>query len=104
MKDTECSYDYISSQISDSLNSKLDGYIIEGLKRKGFEFENKADLHKFITEKCRCEDLQGVQERVYFIDDKPFFMHRYNTNLDIETIVEDRKTTVSGNYGSYAYL
>ena len=37
-------------RLSSELNKKLEDYFIEGLKRKGFEFET------FIKNNCRCED------------------------------------------------
>jgi len=42
--------DDVIGRLSSELNKKLEDYIIEGLKRKGFEFET------FIKNNCRCED------------------------------------------------
>lgn len=33
----------VTSRLFSELQTKLEDYIIEGLKRKGFEFENRTD-------------------------------------------------------------
>ena len=48
--------DDVIGRLSSELNKKLEDYIIEGLKRKGFEFENRLELQTFIKNNCRCED------------------------------------------------
>jgi len=90
------------NKLCKDLNNQLDSCFIEGLKRKGFEFETKPELEQFIIEHCRCEDNVDFKERVYYVDYIPFFLHRYE--VGVETITEDRKITMSANYGSFAYL
>jgi len=68
-------------RISSELNKKLEDYIIEGLKRKGFEFENRLELETFIKNNCRCEDTLHKKERVYFANDTPFFLHKYEIEM-----------------------
>jgi hypothetical protein len=41
--------DWIMNDISNQLIKKLDDYIIEGLKRKGYEFNNRIELENFIN-------------------------------------------------------
>ena len=48
--------DSVIGRLSSELNKKLEDYIIEGLKRKGFEFKNRLELETFIKNNCRCED------------------------------------------------
>ena len=48
--------DDVIDRISSELNKKFEDYIIEGLKRKGFEFKNRLELETFIKNNCRCED------------------------------------------------
>lgn len=94
----------ISNNIHNDLMNQFDDAIIEGLKRKGFEFKNKLKLETFVKERCRCEDNIYLKERTYYVDDIPFFLHNYKFDFNIETIHEDRKTTMSANSGSFAYL
>lgn len=96
--------DSITKELIKGISNKMDDYFIEGLRRKGFEFENKAEIYSFIKERCRCEDSLHLEERVYFVDNTPFFLHKYETEIDIKTITEDRKITMSANNGYFACL
>ena len=45
--------DSVIGRLSSQLNKQLEDYTIEGLKRKGFEFENRMELENFIKSNCR---------------------------------------------------
>lgn len=90
--------------LSSQLNKQLEDYIIEGLKRKGFEFENRMELENFIKSNCRCEDRTDIKQRTYFVNDIPFFLHCYEIEVDLNLIQTDREFKMSVNYGCYAYL
>ena len=94
----------VISRLSYNMNSKLETFVIEGLKRKGFEFRNELELENFLKQRCRCEDNVNLKQRTYFVDDKPFFLHDYNIEMDLTPIIEDGKTTLKASYGSFAYL
>ncbi len=90
-------------QLTNGLSNKFDDLIIEGLKRKGFEFKNIREAESFIRENCRCEDYTHEQIRVYFVNDIPFILHEYKIEMpDIDFTNNGPKITAS--YGSYAYL
>ncbi len=100
-------YDFMNEAINSlcsNLNNQLDTAIIEGLKRKGFEFDNKLELELFVKNRCRCEDRCDLKERVLYVDDIPFFLHKYEIEMDTTPLIEDRKTTISANYGTFTYL
>ena len=93
----------LEKQITEKLSNQIDNIIIEGLKMKGFEFENENDLHDFIKQKCSCEDDLAKQQRVYFVNDIPFLLHNYE--IVIEPITkENNGIKISANYGTYKYL
>jgi len=93
------------SRLSDDLNSKLETIVIEGLKRKGFEFSNKLELGNFIKQRCKCEDNVNLKQRTYFIYDKPFLLHDYNIKIDLTSIIDGGKnTTIKASYGNFTYL
>jgi hypothetical protein len=92
------------NDICNNLNNQLQDYIVVGLKRKGFEFKNKLELEQFVKDRCRCEDSIDLKERVYFVDDIPFFLHNYKIKIDLNPITENRCTKMSANYGCFAYL
>ena len=92
-------YDFINDVISkqiDNLNKEIEKITIKDLKRKGFEFKNMFEMEKFIQERCKVEDYTGQQERIYFVDNKPFLSHKYKSEIDFENN--------SATCGSYAYL
>lgn len=94
----------VIGRLSFQLNKQLEDYIIEGLKRKGFEFENRIELENFIKSNCRCEDRTDIKQRTYFANDIPFFLHCYEIEMDLNPIQADREFKMSANYGRYAYL
>ena len=94
----------VIARLSSQLNKKLEDLWIEGLKRKGFEFENRIELENFIKSNCRCEDRTDIKQRTYFVNDIPFFLHCYEIEMDLNPTQKDRKFKMSANYGRYAYL
>lgn len=100
-----CFIDNVIGRLSSELNHKLENYMVEGLKRKGFEFKNRMELETFIKSNCRCEDQTDVKERTYFVNDIPFFLHRYEIKMDLNPITNDiGRVKMSANYGSFAYI
>lgn len=94
--------DEIIKKMSSDLNRQIENYFIEGLKRKGFDFENRADLEKFAIAKCRCEDRQDLKERTYFVNNIPFLLHCYGSDFSqIEALGEFK---VHFSYGKIAFL
>lgn len=94
----------MTMKISNDLNSQIETAIIEALKLKGFEFENRIELENFIKQRCKCEDNIDLKERTYYVDDKPFFLHMYKPELEIKKVLEDRNVTFSASYGKYRTL
>ena len=94
----------VIGRLSSQLNKQLEDYMIDGLKRKGFEFKNRFELENFIKSNCRCEDRTDIKQRTYFANDIPFFLHCYEIEMDLNPIQTDREFKMSANYGRYAYL
>jgi hypothetical protein len=93
----------IQEQLAKKLSNKFDDLIIEGLKRKGFEFESTAELESFIKENCKCADYPDEYRRVYYVKNEPFMLHDYSIDIpDIKMI--NNSPTITASYGSYAYL
>jgi len=104
MEDNISYINHLQNKIIKNLVNKLEEYFIEGLKLKGFEFETKHELEGFIKTRCRCEDTPHINQRVYFVDDVPFFLHNYEVQFNNDFTFEDRSTTMTANYGTYAFL
>lgn len=87
------------------LNEQIENHFVEALKRKGFEFKNKAELISFVEKNCRCEDSSDLKQRTYFVHNIPFFLHSYGEPGIITKVVrygEDFKAKIS--FGAVAYL
>lgn len=86
------------------LNKQLEDAFIEGLKRKGFEFQNREDLGDFIKKRCRCETDVHQNNRLYFVDDIPFFQYfRNNTVLPKNKDLETNNYEFTASLGTYKY-
>jgi DNA-binding winged helix-turn-helix (wHTH) protein len=94
----------VVSNLSNDLNKKLDDYVIEGLKRKGFKFKNKVELEAFVKERCSCKDNIDIKEKVYYVDNIPFFLHNYQIETLQMPLTTDNEYKITANLGSYVYL
>ena len=82
------------------LSNEFDNIVIEGLRLKGFEFDNQNDLHNFIKENCKAHDYPHHYTKIYYVKDIPFLQHNYS--LQMPDFTEDFKGVI--NYGTYKYL
>ncbi|SEC46839.1 hypothetical protein SAMN04489761_3077 [Tenacibaculum sp. MAR_2009_124] len=96
-------YDVIG-RLNNDLNKQLDDSVIEGLKRKGFEFKHHFELEAFIKERCRCEDNTELKERVYYVDNIPFFLHNYKSEIITDPSRTGDPNMIVGELGTFAYL
>ena len=94
----------VIGRISNDLNKQLEDSVVEGLKRKGFEFKHKIELEAFVKERCRCEDNVDLKERVYYVDDIPFFLHNYKSEIITDPSIKGDTYKVVGELGTFAYL
>lgn len=94
----------IINKLSSKILTDLDNYFIDGLKTKGFEFGNRFELEEFVKENCRCEDNPFVKERVYFVKNIPFLLHKYDDGMNLITTIEEGSFGISANFGSFIYL
>jgi hypothetical protein len=93
----------VISRLSNGLVNQLEDLLIQGLKNKGFEFNNKIELENFIKTRCRKEDYIEKKEHIYYVDNIPFFLHNYE--IIYEPITEDNNgIKMTANYGKYAFL
>jgi len=93
----------MQKMVVDNLISNLELLIIDGLRRKGFEFDKREDLENFIKTRCRREDYTHKQQHFYYVDEIPFFLHNYEVIYNpIEQ--NENSTSISANMGTYQYL
>ena len=96
--------DAFMKRLCDEVVDNLENLFIEGLKLKGYEFVNRIYLENFIINNVRCEEHQLTKERIYFVNNIPFFLHKYETVDQFNTFQEDRSYKVSINLGHYKFL
>ena len=68
-------------EIAKGLSNKFDELVVEGLKRKGFEFKNISEAEPFIRENCKCEHYSEEHRRVFYVKDEPFLLHDYKIEI-----------------------
>jgi hypothetical protein len=102
-QDPQSFINYMVARISSELNKNLEDLVIEGLKRKGFEFEDKIELEEFLKLHCKCEDTMDLKQRIYFVNGNPFFVHFYETEM-LNPIPSNLRYEIPVNYGSYAFI
>ncbi len=88
-------------ELQRKLLEKLDELIVKGLKIKGFTFENRIDLEKFIETNCEMADCPELKERTYYVNKIPFLLHKYEIYPEIDN---KNPCEISANYGHYSFL
>jgi hypothetical protein len=89
---------------ADNIIPQVDEYMIEGLKRKGFEFKTKRYLVNFLKSNCKTEDRHDIKQRTYFVNDIPFLLHRYHDEKYYAPIETDSGFEITAPCGSFSYL
>ena len=92
-----------TKKLSNVLADKFDDILIEGLKRKGFEFNHKIHLEYFIQERCECVDDVKRKTKIYYVDNNPFLAHNYSVEF-IQDFNTNEGFKVSASLGSFTYL
>lgn len=90
-----------TEQILKSLSQKFDDLILQGLKLKGYNFDDMADATKFIKENCSCADDLLNQQKTYYVKEIPFLLYDYKMNIEVDY---SDNATFTGYYGKYAFL
>ena len=72
--------------------------LIEGLKKKGYEFDDRIELESFIRDKCKCEDRSDTRQKTYFVGDVPFLLFDYNIDWS------HSENTTTATHKGYAFL
>lgn len=93
----------VIENLVDGLANKFDELLIDGLKRKGFEFDTIESTLDFVKENCRCVDYKEKEQRIYFVNDVPFMLHSYKIEMS-EIDMSNNEFKINASYGSYAYL
>jgi len=104
-------FESIQNLVSNATNSiirtqniEFQKFVEEGLKRKGFEFDNGSELIQFIQLRCKFEDNAIAKQKMFFVDDIPFLLHNYNTEVVKSTMNINEPFKISADLGSYTFL
>jgi hypothetical protein len=90
-------FDY-TQQILDGLNANFDKTILEGLKLKGFTFNNRKATEEFIKARCKKIEYSESKEHIFLVDDIPFLKIDYSPDFKFE------ENIVSASLGKFTYL
>lgn len=90
----------IRNEIFLNLNKQLDDTIVEGLKRKGFEFESHSDILNFVKSNCRCEQYSDGA-KILFVNDIPFLRYDFKPEFDFSGLKDNK---ISASYGNFKFL
>ena len=93
----------IMQNLAEDFNKQFEDAVTVGLKLKGFEFNTRNEILEFIKQRCSSADDINLKQITYYIDNKPFFLYNYKTEIGTRTI-EDTRATMYSSYGSFAYL
>ena len=89
----------LTKQITESYNNHLENVIIEGLKLKGYSFENRNDLLKFVQKNVGVAET-GTYVKTYYVNETPFLQHDYSPKIDLDI----ENTKITSNFGIFKYL
>jgi len=92
------------SKLLDKVNKQLNEKLTEGLKKKGFDFDNESALHEFVKNHCRCENNVDLKQRTYYVGEVPFLVNNYDTSSPFTFEEHNKKVNVKTNFGTYEYL
>ena len=84
------------------LNNQIDSVIIEGLKRKGFEFLTQNELEEFIKSNCSIEDDPVSMKKRYTVKGEVFLTHQYKAEIEFPSV--GNNMTVKANLGTYSFI
>lgn len=82
------------NKLTQEINNKLDNLLIEGLKRKGYVFENNIEIERFIKENCYINS--NGNEKTYYVKNEPFFLYIEDKEMKLNTVMF--------NHSKYSYL
>ena len=93
----------LTDQMATILVEKFESIFLEGLKLKGYSFDNKFEVEEFVAMNCRCEDIIHLKQRTYFVNDIPFLLHLYEIKSDVN-FQKSEINLMSASYGQYSFL
>lgn len=95
----------IQNQLLNSVYSKQDEILIEGLQRKGHQFNNKSEMIKFVSKYVRCDDNIYTRQKTFYVYDQPFLVQNYAEGLNFNTEYLDERTIIAKwHLGSFKFI
>lgn len=93
----------VNNMISNMQNI-LDDACIEGLKRKGYVFDNRRDLELFVVSNVVCNIYPNNGKRLYLVNNIPFLEYFPNMEVDWPILNENRETKINAKLGTINFL
>ena len=95
-----------NEKLTRCISDNLYHIIEEALKRKGYKFKDRYELKTFVERHCRGEHNPHVREKVFFVNNEPFLLHKYNDfpTAVINTEIIEGEFRVAIDAGEFYYL
>ena len=94
----------ITKQISDEILKQFNQAIVEGLKRKGFNFHgDRKKLIRFIENRCHVEENEIQKRRIYYVNNIAFLVWDYNQEISQDIDPETGEITITGTWGEFSF-
>lgn len=93
----------ITNKICQGLANKFDELFIEGLKRKGFEFESIDNAYDFINKRVMKSYDTELKADIYFVDNIPFFLHKQEA-IYSPVLEHENEIKITATFGEYKFL
>ena len=93
----------VHERMRDELQKQQEAVFIEGLRRKGYEFEGEAELVAFVKEHCRYAAHELGINRTYYAKGVPF-LQVFTNDKSSAVKVEDMAVSVDMKCGEFRYL
>ena len=84
------------------ISNRIDEIITEGLRRKGFEFEDKKELIKFVQRHCECVHGVLAKTKTYYANGEAFLI--WEENYEITQSYQDGNIIFHADCGKYEYV
>ena|SRR5690606_9782758 len=92
---------YLKEKLINDQISKIEEIFIEALERKGYYFESRHGLEKFVEQNCRCVVNGG--QKTYLALGEPFLLLIENTNMRFNRS-STNELTLTADFGEFKFL
>lgn len=92
-------------QINESIKNQFDEIFIQALKFKGFEFESRHDLEKFVSQNCSSlTESKNPTTTYFYCYGEPFLKTSWDDQPKINFRTEEQAPIYYANFYKYEFI